>query len=538
MADAALVASSDDIGKELASLREEHQKLARSKTRVAIFTLSTYFLLSMTFSRAVAKINSAEAHAIISEIISLRKTTGEEPGFPPFLALSYRSQVVSARDTEAEAALTPQAKEAARRRQRALEATLAQKEKEWFTFEAVILGSHLELDLHSWIIATPFILFASGSYFFILLKKRQQVTRLGMHFVQQATLGSPSSIDRLYFQPVGRRYAPPYTRYPADLEPLAYAVALLALTTNLAFRLSSIAGSEFNEWLVWIGLFLVTLGIYAFGYSCVISILLERQVDSLLHICNPGLAARVWTRSKKWSRAFLKPLRRRPRISVSMGSVLVLLSLPLAMTVHSCGEARTGYDLMLGRSDAHWFTVPEGFLVEAPPWLPSDLLGKLLYRISITLAIGSLLVVVADRRLPGLLSNSKLVKTCLLISGLTTLFVTASLGFIIVSFWLVVSETATILVWFVSGLLWCRYNLSDDAAVAERWPTVRAFLLILFVPLIVINTLALVECAIDGRTNGVMAFCTGNYLTTLGYLELSERLLVRPATADRPLSPP
>ena len=120
----------------------------------------------------------------------------------------------------------------------------------------------------------------------------------------------------------------------------------------------------------------------------------------------------AWERGASWAASVVSRIR--PRASLASGSVLVLLTLFLPITVDSCGKAAgPGYNLALGRPDTCWPGYL-GFIFESA--------GRVQYLISLLLAAVVILLVLAISLRAGFARKRRLYTALFAVAGTLSLF--------------------------------------------------------------------------------------------------------------------
>jgi hypothetical protein len=290
----------------------------------------------------------------------------------------------------------------------------------------------------------------------------------------------------------------------------------------------------------------------------------------------------AWERGARW--AAFSVSRIRPRVSLASGSVLVLLTLFLPITVDSCGNAAgPGYNLALGRPNHYW----PGFLR-----FSFESFGRGQYIISLILAGVSLLLVLGLFLWSDLARKRRLYAALFAVVGslslytisdyfflhlmvlddwtagpfgvirLTVRIVTNLLAILAVlapglfwpkrafAVWLItlpitllvlwISEDAGQLIgwelkvsdsWFALPMgayylmplfLWYWKGLSRRNGIRAQWPRIRLGLASLYAPLAAGNCLLLVHAS-QQRVWGLVPYVIGLHLISLGTMRLAEQ---------------
>ncbi len=296
------------------------------------------------------------------------------------------------------------------------------------------------------------------------------------------------------------------------------------------------------------------------------------------------------------SRAASVVTRIRPRVSLASGSVLVLLTLFLPITVDSCGNLHgAGYDLALGRPD-NYLPGFLGFVFQS--------FGRAQYVISLALAAVSMLLLLGTSLWSGLGRKRWVCATLFAVAGTVSLFtlsdylilqfallddwpegpfgairltvtvVTCLLGLLAIlspglfwpkrvfAAWLIAFPLALLVLWVsedVTGLLgwelriseswfalpmgvyyltplllWYRNGFSRRVEILAQWPRVRLGLGSLYGPAAAANCLLLVYAS-QKEVWGLVPYVVGIHLISLGYMRLAQRAVSPPP--ERAASP-
>jgi hypothetical protein len=299
----------------------------------------------------------------------------------------------------------------------------------------------------------------------------------------------------------------------------------------------------------------------------------------------------AWERGAFWASSVVSRIR--PRASIASGSVLVLLTLFLPITVDSCGQAAgPGYHLALGRPDTCWPGFL-GFIFQGA--------GRVQYLLSLGLAALSVLLVLGLFLWCGLASKRRLFAAFFVISGTLSLFTLLDYFVLVLPPWdifegvlvgirplisvtiylllmvailapglfwprrifaiwiiafpitllvLWISERAAQLVgwefkvpglWSVLPLgvyylmplfLWYWKGLLRRTQAAEQWPRIRLGLACLYAPAAVANCLLLIYASQE-RVWGLVPYVIGIHLLSLGYMRLAKQTDSPPADIAR-----
>lgn len=289
----------------------------------------------------------------------------------------------------------------------------------------------------------------------------------------------------------------------------------------------------------------------------------------------------VCERGASWASSMVSRIR--PRVSLASGSVLVLLTLFLPITVDSCGQAAgPGYDLALGHPNTCWPGFL-GFIFEG--------VGRFQYLASLALAALSILLVLGLLLWRGHASRGRLFAGFFAASGTLSLF-TLSDYFILVlppwdifegvlagirpllsviiylllfvailapglfwpgrifAIWLIAFPLALLVMWTseraaqlmgwelkVPGswsalplgvyylmplFLWYWKGLLRRSEAVEQWPRIRLGLACLYAPAAAANCLLLLFASLE-RVWGLVPYVFGIHLISLGFMRLAGR---------------
>jgi hypothetical protein len=275
--------------------------------------------------------------------------------------------------------------------------------------------------------------------------------------------------------------------------------------------------------------------------------------------------------------------RIRPRASLASGSVLILVTLFLPITVDSCGNATgPGYNLALGRPNNYWPGFL-GFIFESA--------GRVQYLGSLALAALTVLVVLGLFLSIGLAGKRRIFAGFFAVAGTLSLFTLADYFILVLPSWdifegvlvgirplmsviiylllivailapglfwpkrifavwliafpvallaLWISERAAQLVgwelkvpesWLALPMgvyylmplfLWYWKGLLRRSEAAEQWPRIRLGLACLYTPAAAANCLLLIYASLE-RVWGLVPYVLGMHLISLGYMRLVEQ---------------
>ena len=286
-------------------------------------------------------------------------------------------------------------------------------------------------------------------------------------------------------------------------------------------------------------------------------------------------------RGASWAESVVSRIR--PGVSLASGSVLVLLTLFLPITVDSCGKAAgPGYELALGHSNHYWPGFL-GFIFESA--------GRVQYLASLALAAATILLAVVVSLRAGFARKQRLFAGFFAVSGTLSLF-TLSDYFILVlptwdifegvlvairspvgvvtyllamvavlapglfwprrvfAVWLIAFPIALLVLWVseraaqrigwelkVSGswfalplgvyylmplFLWYWKGLLRRRETGDRWPRIRLGLVCFYTPAAAANCLLLLYASQE-RVWGLVPYVFGIHLISLGFMRLAGR---------------
>ncbi len=252
----------------------------------------------------------------------------------------------------------------------------------------------------------------------------------------------------------------------------------------------------------------LALGIVLIGGAVLASVL----SCGLLNACGCERAQpQGWTR-----RLACVPRWFKPRVSLLSGAALVLITLFLGTTLTSCGEPRSGYNVLLGRD--RWITaehLAEGHHVAKAVLAYT---GRTTYALALALAAASIVVVLISLRRRAVL-NGPAARFLTLVAATLALFAAPDLFF---AWWSAGSDTFRA-IFYSSLVLRLAYWLVPLWLIATRagrpdWPRVRTALLLLFLP-IVLSDWALLTYVAALQAWGYAAYLAGLALLWWGYAQ-------------------
>jgi hypothetical protein len=402
-----------------------------------------------------------------------------------------------------------------------------------FTKEVSLLGFKIDINLLYCAPLFPLLFLMAQSYIFILRAKQDLLRCIAAQTIQKAEVENVTKLDNLVFSSSAARLTP-YNRHPAWLQSVLYALGLFVI--SLYFVASCIyfwrhspattiiAISIFVANTLWIIVF------YTIAYTQYVSGRLAAQVKTAFDCEVPTpLIRRVWADAQEWVGSVRLGLRFRPRVSLLTGSLLVLSTLFLA-TASSCEGPRKGYEFFAGINEARWFMDDSGAFSE------KLLLGRTVYVMSVALAGITLLLLLAALVFRDVLRRRRLMAALFLVSGTASLFLIAELGFVyLLNLW-VMADLLRLIYWVIPLLLWYWFGFIFWRRGRERWPRIRAALVLFYLPGFVICLEAFYEI-IQSRLYGIVVFFAGINILSLTYMQLAARSRLPDELNATPIDP-
>ncbi len=508
-------------------LGREHARLSRRIAGfrvVRLLLLSAFvFVLYLGFWRGFRRVDTAELDKTRAEIAQLDALLGKDArrfdrSDDPlgFREGTYKSGLPrppkGAAPAVASAPLSKDEKDKIEEEVKQKRNHLRELYDEGFSFEAELVLDKVNLDVRDWMKVLPiaillWVLFQI--YLHILFKKRQLLEAVAG---RQGEAGSESAptLDRLLFikNPGG---AARFVEHPRQYVAWWQALTLLGLLAALVPLILIAANADDTSYSL-SGIVAVA-AMYAAVYGRYVSRKLEAQAAGVIgRSLEPTWAARVWEKGERWARTMV--FRRKPRLSLVTGSLLILITLYLATAVGSCGSREPGYEVVLGRED--W--VSAHFL--SPSWIAKVLapVGRGMYILSLILALATLLLVALSRR-PGYLHRARLLTTLCAVAGAISLFVLADFSFLVL-LGIAGSTLPWTLGWLVPLGLWYAFGFSHRKEARARWEKIRFSLVRLYAPIVICDIYMLVFGVSTGFF-GFPAYFVGVHLLAIGYLQLA-----------------
>jgi hypothetical protein len=437
-----------------------------------------------------------------------------------------------------------------------------------FRVKIPLPGGEIEIDMRKWIYCLPLAFLLSEIYLSTLRKQRRLLGRVGAYRIRQGRVRDFSIFDRLLFSNDARK-APPFAEHPSQLINRLCLACILVLAVYLV-----VAAKPFwQDWEptnVLAGLQIaLTVIFYLAAYWLFIFAKLDVQVASpaigLALTKNPLVS--IAGNGKRW---FLSQLARiKPVISLPAGGLLVLMTLFLATSVGPCSRPHRGYDLVRG-----WTPTPaqpanasarrndetpavaesEKAMGKSPDRKPVywpgmaglsqygiQYPGRVIYIVSLLLAlIAPLSLLSFGMRSPPRQSR-RWTAWLYAISGSLSIYVLSDSYFSLLALCIQSSYRFLLglwlLFWFVPIFLWLRFGLSRRIDRRERWPGIRSFLVLAYIPIAAFACVFIV-IAVLAEVKGLLAYFIGIHLVSLGCMCLtrasSPARLNRSAGAAKP----
>jgi len=359
----------------------------------------------------------------------------------------------------------------------------------------------------------------------LLRKKLKVVDALARHRIQNAPPGTLHVLDALIFPSDGRG-STPYSRVPAELLRPFYSLLLLAFFHYLGISYApflSITGSETSDfWAIGHGILITLVG--TFVYSWHVSKSLEAQAYNVVGCVPEELQsplANLKRRLASWwhSHRISESWSSFPRAYLLSGSLLILLTLGLAMTLNSCGDTYKGYEFAQGK--APWVGAEEFASTKGLEYSINQNLGVRAYRAALLLSVVSLGLLMISSRRPMLLSNRRLVGGAFIVTTAIASFVLSQLSFaptmgsdapgapILSWLWAVY--------WVACSLVWARFAIAAIRKGGLRWPSRSLPLFLYFSQITAFMSLAIVSILGAPRPWGLPAYFFGIHLVAVAY---------------------
>jgi hypothetical protein len=318
-------------------LRKEHADLGARTSRFAITSLIVLAIGCLTMTRALRNINGPAVAKMFTEIAQLSQQTGEPTRLPwMFEGLNFD-------DTNVVDTANPL------QRKHDLEEKLRRDVEDWLSVDVSIIGAKFQVSLQYWGLGLPIVLWGSLLFLMIYAAKIEALQRIAA--AQLAHDPSATALDKLMF---GAPSPTLFAAYPARIGTFAYAIAIIALFTNLfvaALGISNLTllAVDSIRWLLVFTFYVVMIGRF-----------FQRRILAAAVAIEPAAASTPkerFVRLRKLGSRIRDFVRRQWRAATFGGSGLTLATLFLfTATAGPCaGDRRKGADLLLGRNDARWF---------------------------------------------------------------------------------------------------------------------------------------------------------------------------------------
>jgi len=538
--------------KDCEELRKEHSALSDQLRRGAILSLTVLSLFVISFARACDNVNGDEAKKLVCQIekttsisreernvsyvfenFDSANTTCDEPcplpspsatasststptPAPEIVDTSLLPPRLDSGAASAPASPQPTPTEAQRKAhecQKKLEASLEQSAQQWFGVEAPIPGIHITLDLRYWVFLLPLLFFLSAIYLHTLRMKLRVLKALGAYRLSTANQDEVTVVNRLYFEKHSA-----YGRFPSTPGGILFVVVYLLLPAYLL-----IAGRSF--WADWSGLLLIgflfaALTFYSVALGHAVTNRLDEEIARLTDQPKPHNLIR---NASEALRKILKKIARilSPRIPLSTGSLLLFITLALAITESGCDDVKTyrGYQVLVGTQGASWYTASEMF---------EQIQGRLMYSAALLLALFVALLILFSPLYRNV-TRARLWKFLLGWSGgvcvLSLIDFSAGSG---IRLW---GGKYSFGIWLILMAVWIRYGFSRKVTNREKWMRIRSPLIVFSVPFFI---LALVFTLEHLRLPGLLVYFIGVNSLFLGVLQLP---YAPAAVAPQPIQP-
>jgi hypothetical protein len=553
--------------KDMETLRAESQQLSSRITRLSIILISALTVVTFTITNALEKVDVRE----------LKRERDAAERATEFNWDFYKIKLAELKNLPPDADREKEKKEEERLRDLWLTSNKKQREiqlkydallKESFSINPSILGSNLKFDLRVWIYSIPFIVLIAVIYIQILRKKQKTVSVIAASLLSDNT--EAAKFDRLTFsERLGMETS--YAKSPSQLELTVYLVITVFLFSYMIVALDDaevvLLGLSFTNTVQYL-LMLLTASFYGVGYYYYIAASLDKQAAALTGwTAEPNFVIKSWRKLQALARNLISRLK--PKISLPIGSLLVILSLFLS-TSASCDQngqitRLPGYRLLQEPGGKFWVIKQQDASLDLlerlvkEPSLPPEIidkslqeiedrllqepkggwwistivntkwgglywqnsinnLGRYTYALSMVLAVLTLLSVlysVVRRKGAGL----KKVYTFLFLLSMTLALIII-IDFSFNTFWFK-DELFLLsnLFWIVPIAFLCRITLSKRENMRAEGARIKPFLITLILPLAACATVYVCYVALD-RFIGILVYFVGINLLSLTYLEI------------------
>ena len=542
--------------KDLEELTKEHKDLSDQLRRAAILSLTVLTLLVISFARACEKVNGVDARNRVCQIkkvgersgstpnisyifsqfedttctdpclaprVTAAASPGPTPSSSPTPAITNQAVVPESTGSEAQAAPTPTEaqRNSDRECQAKLEAALEASAEEWFGVEAPIPGVKVNLDLRYWVILLPFLFFLSGIYLHTLRMKRRVVEALAAHKLSCVSPEDVSPVSSLYFDKHSR-----YKRFPGGLGEAIFITIYLLLPIYLLIVYLSLAEEWSDGSLLGMSLPFGTLLLYSVSYGHLVT---NRLHDEIVRVTNQPPPPNFLRSALNRVKAVIQSIAKRvsPRFPISLGSVLLFITLTLTISHNGCADKRyTGYDIVVGTEGAEWY-IAQNFIFETVSSFDATE-GRIMYTMVLLLALVSAMLVLIPP-FYSQLSKKRFRQSLLILSfgAVVLTFKEFSSGYLFLAPW---SGLNGLIVWLVFMVCWIWYSLSTQTARRQKWKRIRVPLLVFSIPFMFMAWLY----AFDHLyLPGLMVYLVGVQILFVGLLQIQYRFASLPEEGEQ-----
>jgi hypothetical protein len=496
------------LDKELESLREADEKLTAQISRASFLRLVMVFLLMLLFVKGISQErDTADVTDLIARIQTIEGQTAQPKALDPITCLFGAPEWPDSNGDSNVKTLNDLGRQ------------LYTKYNQIFQIKLSALGTETNVDLRILVVTLPVWLAFAYIYIRLLRYKHQALLAICGWHSQRIAADEISSLNRLLYTGEPRRNL--YRKYPSILVQYAFWGTVLAFWAIILVTWEELKTVEASIFLISFDV-VMTGAIYSFVYTRYTGRKLLRQVHETF---GRELPADAFTRISQWASVAWK---RRPRPSLVVGSLLVLVTLFLNTAQLSCGRAgssrkgdtketqavktvtpyRPGYELILNRAD--WPTAIGWLFSSLTPFENS--IGRWMYSIAELLATAALGSIVAYRMrwkwigpTVQLLSSVSMVVSLYLITNYASKHL---LG--LWNMWLVV--------WISTSLIWIAgYHPASRNRI--RWlHRARAVLPVIYLPVVLASATYMGETLT--RLPGLSVLYFGAHAMTVGYLSL------------------
>jgi hypothetical protein len=578
--------------KELELLRQANKNLSNSFSRFALICLAIYGFIAFTFAHAFKQIDDKSITEKLQKINEFSDTTKEtawslkaHPLGEFFLLNYFFEPTQSVRDIKNWRNITIRLfrsyPEPIKNEQKDLsikkdEALLLQKKNaeeirkiynDAFKTELGFSGVKIPFDLRNWLPILPLFLLISIVYLYILRKKIKLINMAISHIVQNIKKSNPDSVTTLDILTFSDNpfSTTEYSRHPRQLLEYLYMASIVWVTIYFLFILMPILKNiSFIVNIVFFPFIFLSI-YYAIAYSLYVSTRLQRQFETQLGlIYSLNFFIKFFKKYKERYQQMAAQVK--PRLLLTSGSLLTLLTLFLAMSISTDGcNKRTisGYDIVIGKNESKsgfgvniksdgssnaqqedigglriidesiktpWITVFSESLFESSENYYKfvqfhQTLARIVYTVSLLLAVVTVLLVIISFKKIKIFLNKHFNTWLFKISGATSLFFIADLDFILITpplkiIVLIIYYLIPIILWFYLG-----FSVKESKNNRwVRWHNILFFLVILplflllpflFISLIILSVVTGVKLAL-----GTISLLVGTQLISFGYMQL------------------